>query len=701
MIKKNEEALPENGLLCVNGTDEQGNLTAVYAEANGENNSVVFTVIPNKKIKPPLMIGDEFIGQTVMQKGCYMAKPIVRLKLSDDGTDEIIYGIIQNKENHYYLLPAEKNVRMPYLIDNLQGASEGDFVSAVLCGDRKFKQVRIVKNYGKYDLNKATSALILDKYKIPSVFEAAVRKELQDCPVFDESDRLDMTSVPLVTIDGEDSKDFDDAVWAEKTSLGFNLMVAIADVSFYVRPGSELDREAYKRGNSVYLPNMVVPMLPELLSNDLCSLNPRQRRASIVCLMQIDNEGNLISYDFKRAVIKSAARLTYREVDEALKGNKSPNICPVYKCTVEPVYEAYQALAKARNKRGALNLSTDELKIKTDKNGEIASIKVAEHYEADKIVEEFMVNANVAAALMLKDKKLPVMYRVHDKPVEEKMKDVEPLLNSLGMKTPDFAQLKPEHFNRLISKCIEQGCGAAVNDTVLRVQATAQYTPHNIGHFGLGLSDYVHFTSPIRRYADLLIHRDLVKALEMPEGGGLDDGLTVTTFEDIGTHLCETERRAVNAERNLTARFVSSYLQPSVGQDFEVTVTGMCQSGMFVRIDSLGAEGLIPLRTMPIDYYEVAPGNLEMTSRGRKYRFRLGDKARARLMEASPITGGLIFKYIDDGEGVDYVEKGHRSGLGFKFSKPDKKGKNNRKKRKTAIKKKNLRKTEEKCDGGQ
>ena len=662
--KKKTGILPEHCVLVVKGVGKQGDLVAEPRDKELAGRYSKIFVIENRRIKPVLQEGDEFIGRLILRKGAYFVKPVARTSMSDVPTEKI-YGIIEKKGGKYYLKASEKNIRRDYLLDAVGNGKEGDFVSIALGGDKRFKQAHIVKNFGKFDLNKATASLVLDKYDIPYVFNEKIAKELACCPHFHRQGRLDMTNVPLVTIDGEDAKDFDDAVWAEKTDIGFNLIVAIADVSFYVRPGSELDREVYRRGNSVYLPNMFIPMLPEQLCNGLCSLMPLQPRASIVCLMQIDREGQLKGYEFKRAVIRSAARLTYREVQEALDGEKSENIAPVFNGVVLPLFEAYQALDKARRKRGALDLESSEIKIKVDKKGVIQSIAREETYTSNKIVEEFMIAANVAAALALKKSRLPVMYRVHDLPPEEKLEDIKPLLHNLKLKLPDAGNLKPRHLNKVIELCSKNGYAQGISDMILRLQAQAQYSPHNIGHFGLALKDYVHFTSPIRRYADLLIHRALVRAFEMPDGGALEEGATVSAFEDIGRHLCETERKAVNAERDLTARFVSAYLEPAVGQDFEVKITGMTNAGMFVRIESLGAEGLIPLSSLPDDYYSLVPGNIELAAENSGLVFKLGQKITARLVEASPITGGLIFKYLDPEDGDQYYEKGGRRSFNF------------------------------------
>lgn len=696
--KKNKEfILPETCLLEVSGISKFGDYMAVTVNKEDNPSEHKIYVLDNKKIKPALSIGDKFIAKMQKRKESWFAKPIARTAKADEA-EEIIYGIIIKKEGKYYLRPSEKTNYMDYLLDNTGGAKDGDYVKVALSGSRRFKEARIIKNFGKFDLNKATATLILEKYKIPHEFPETVIKETQNLPHYAKNKREDFTSVPLVTIDGEDAKDFDDAIYAKRMPEGFQLIVAIADVAFYVQSHTALDKEAYKRGNSVYLPNMVVPMLPEILCNGVCSLRPKEERAAIACIMEIDFQGKIKKYEFKRAVIKSAARLTYKEVQDALDGKKNEKVSTIYKSTLQPVFDAYLALNQARQKRGALNLETQELKIKIDKEGNIIGIEKEEHYISHQIVEEFMIAANVCAAKALKKSKLPTMYRIHEKPQEEKLTEIEPLLHNLKLKLPDMPALKPEHFNKIIEKCANQ---EGIGDLILRLQSQARYSPHNIGHFGLGLDDYAHFTSPIRRYADLLIHRALIKAYKMPDGGSLDDSMDTKIYEEIGDHLVETERRAVNAERDITARFVSSYLMPSIENIFEVKVAGISNAGVFVRIENIGAEGLIPMSSLPADNYILSEGNMELRGENEGLSFILGKNIKAKLKEASPITGGLIFRYMDPEYGENYIEKGSRiykspqkfhAKMKSKKTKEKKNKKEAKKIRKNKIKKSNSKK---------
>ena len=644
--KKSSKNCEKTLTLTVTGCGSHGDLIALPHKGKEK-----FYVVGSRRLK--LDIGDEFVGTVYKNSGEMWVKPIAKTKNAAPQNVEVLYGIVDKRGSRYFLKASEKNQHADYLLTDINKAKNGDYVRVELIGNGRFKEANVVKNFGPFDLNKATATLVLEKYDIPYLWNKKIEKEINNLPCFKTDARVDLTNVPLVTIDGDDSKDFDDAIWAEETAVGFNLIVAIADVCFYVQAGTEIDREAYKRGNSVYLPNMVVPMLPEKLSNDLCSLMPEKRRAAIVCFLSIDKNGRMISYDFARAIIRSAARLTYNQVQKVIDGEKTAFLNKI----ITPIYAAYKALSKERCRRGALELETDEIKIKVDKNAKVLSVCAEKTLESHKIIEEFMVIANNAAALALKKSKLPIMFRIHDCPREEKLEEIKPLLEGLQMSLPDAPALKPYHFNKLIEACKKEGYSAGIAEMVLRMQCQAQYSPRNIGHFGLGLSDYVHFTSPIRRYADLLIHRALVKAYGWQEGGALTDDMTVSKFEEKATHLSDTERRAVNAERDITARFISAYLEPAVGEIFDVEISGISTVGIFVRLSAMGAEGLIPMGSLPNDNYDLKTGNMLLEGQRIGLTFSLGEVIKARLLDASPITGGLIFKYIDDEDGEEYAEK--------------------------------------------
>ena len=359
----------------------------------------------------------------------------------------------------------------------------------------------------------------------------------------------------------------------------------------------------------------------------------------------------------------------------------------LFKTVIQPLYEAYFALSKARKKRGTLELDPTEISIKVDNDGHILSLGPAEHFASHEIIEEFMIAANISAAKRLGQTELPIMFRIHEKPLEEKLKDIEPLLHGLHLKLPDYPALQPGHFNHILEECRRHNLGSGINNLVLRLQCQAKYTPENVGHFGLALRDYVHFTSPIRRYADLLIHRALIKGCGMPDGGELESGANVPQFKEIGEHLCNTERTAVQAERDTLSRYLSAYLEPSIGAKFETKITGLTTAGIFVAIDSLGAEGLIPMHTLPSDKYQFSAGGNEMVGAKTGRRFMMGDRLTACLTEASPISGTLAFKLVESTE--DEIRSAGKKQSSPKKSRRKAKQKLSKKERKEKIKQNN------------
>ncbi len=553
-----------------------------------------------------------------------------------------IFGTVFRQNNLCWVTPCDKD-RRPYLLGAVKNLHNNDLVEIEPENGSITPKASLIKNYGQFSVGLLSEILIARRYKIPDIFSQDILKECKNFEDFDKVPRTDLTNLPFVTIDGDDSRDFDDAVYACRHNNGFSLIVAIADVAFYVRPDSKLDSEAYKRGNSVYLPQKVIPMLPEILSNNLCSLNPKVRRPVIACFMEIDRHGTLQSYRFERAVIKSAARLTYKEVEAAIGGHYSNTAKKVFSKAIQPLYEAYHALAENRLKRGALDIESDEIKIKFSTNGDIVGIEKQQNLTANKLIEEFMIAANVAAARFLSESKLPTMYRIHDKPPEEKLTAIKPLLASLKMKLPPYPALRPCHFNKILEICRKKNI-AGIDNLILRLQCQAEYSPHNCGHFGLNLKQYVHFTSPIRRYADLLIHRAILNACNQQKEGVL----SIKAMEQTAEHLCVTERTAAMAEREITSHYISLYLSPLTGVEFDLKISGLSNAGIFVRLEDIGAEGLIPMRTLPRDYYQLLDSDTCLRGVETKLKFRLGDKICAKLLEAAPISGGLIFSWLPD-----------------------------------------------------
>jgi ribonuclease R len=445
-----------------------------------------------------------------------------------------------------------------------------------------------------------------------------------------------------VTIDGSDARDFDDAVWAEpdgdpQNPAGWHLVVAIADVAHYVAPGSALDREAVLRGNSVYFPDRVVPMLPEALSNGLCSLKPDEDRACLAAHLWIDAEGRKQRHRFERAIMRSAARLTYEQVQEARDGGAG---LPLAKDRLDALYRAFAALDRARMARGALELDLTEYRVLLDKAGTPTAIEPRKRLDSHKLIEEFMILANVAAAEELEARRRPSLYRVHDTPDPERLDALRRALSDLGVPGVGLAKgqvVRPALLNRVLTGVAGRPEAPVVNDLVLRAQAQAVYSPANIGHFGLALPRYAHFTSPIRRYADLLVHRAL-----------LDEPQPAERLEATGKHVSATERRATAAERAALDRYRARLFGNRIGELFAGRVSGVQRFGLFVTLIDSGTDGLLPIACLPPDFYRFDRDRMKLTGRHSRRSFGLGDALSVRLAEADPLGGRLVFRLDDD-----------------------------------------------------
>lgn len=531
--------------------------------------------------------------------------------------------------------------------EDAEGLEAGDIVQYTVDHGNHFQFIKVL---GKFDEPRMFSEIAIHNHGIPSHFspEAIHIAEKGRIPAL--GTRTDFRDIPLVTIDGEDARDFDDAVWAEPDSDernkgGWRALVAIADVSYYVRPGSELDREAKERGNSVYFPDRVVPMLPEALSNDMCSLRPNEDRACMAIEMIITSHGKIKSYRVKRGLMRSVARLTYTQVQAAIDGNPDKITGPLLESVITPLHGVYKSLLKARNQRGTLDLDMPERQIVFDAKGRMVDIKLRERYDAHKLIEELMIAANVCAAKTLIAKNWPCMFRVHDKPDPVRVANLRQFLKQYKLQLTKSAAPTPAQYNDILHQIEGRPYSRTVSELVLRSMAQAQYSPNNVGHFGLSLGQYAHFTSPIRRYSDLIVHRSLIAALDLGDGGyekRPDD------LEGIGQHLSETERRAATAEREVTDRYTISYVSSKVGQDFDVAIVGVNRHGLFIEIESSGAEGFVPMRTLNWDYFTFDEANHRLVGRRTKASYQLGQKVRAQLVDAEVQTNSLSFNLIPD-----------------------------------------------------
>jgi len=450
--------------------------------------------------------------------------------------------------------------------------------------------------------------------------------------------------LPIVAIDPADARDHDDAVWAEKTKDGWNAIVAIADVSFYVRPGSELDREARRRGNSVYFPDRVVPMLPEILSADVCSLKAGEDRAALACHLQISPAGELKSWRFSRAVVRIAANIAYEDAQAAIDGTAAH---PLTETALRPLWDCWRVLAKARDRREPLDLDLPERRIVLDETGRILSVAPRERLDAHRLIEDYMIAANVAAAKALEAKKAPVMYRVHEPPSREKLVALKDYLKTLDVPFTLGQVIKPQTFNHVLTRIGEADFREQVMQQVLRTQTQAYYGPANHGHFGLALGSYAHFTSPIRRYADLVVHRALVAAYDLGPGGAIEDD---ASMEKTGTSISQLERRAMEAERETIDRYVAAYLASHVGTVVDARITGVQPFGFFATVEGIGGDGVVFARDLGTEYYRYDEAGQKLVGDDSGDAFSLGMRLQLRLAEANPVSGSLRFE-LPDGKG--------------------------------------------------
>ena len=512
---------------------------------------------------------------------------------------------------------------------------------------------RVAGNFGSAAGPQSVSLICIHSHDIPHEFPAEALDEAARLEPADADRRRDLRAVPLVTIDGEDARDFDDAVWAEADTApdnpgGWKLIVAIADVARYVRPGGPLDREALKRGNSVYFPDRVVPMLPERLSNELCSLRPHEDRACVAAHLTIDSRGRTIRHRFERASMRSAARLTYEQVQQARDGMPDAATAPLLAPVLEPLYGVWAALAAARNARQTLELELPERQIRLDDDGHATDICAAPRYDSHRLIEEFMIAANVAVAEHLAQRNLPCMYRVHEPPSADGLEALRSALRDLGVSMP-ASGLRPSDLNRILKQTAGLPRGRTIHELVLRAQSQAVYSPENRGHFGLALPRYAHFTSPIRRYADLLVHRAIVGGTP----GGARDGLPAGAegaMHDWGARISAAERRAMAAERAAADRYMAEFMKDRIGAAFEATVSGKTRAGLFVTLLENGASGLIPMSLLPDTGFRPAGRKRRAGSSGDGTAVQIGDAVRVRLRDAVPVTGGLLFGPMDDGK---------------------------------------------------
>ncbi|MDB5365014.1 MAG: rnr [Rhodospirillales bacterium] len=650
-------AIQTVGIVEIVKLDDEGGLRARPIEWNGDGPAPLARVATDRRHGlPALGVGDRALAELKRIDGHRWSAKILR-KIDREESTRMV-GVFETTPRGARIRPTDKRARhdLAVLPANTGGAQNGDIVVAEILPATRLglRQGKVIERVGEASDARAISLIVIHSKQIPTVFSEASLAQAKAAEVPDLSGREDVRDIPLVTIDGADARDFDDAVWAEpdpdpKNPGGWHLIVAIADVSHYVQPGSPLDRDASERGNSVYFPDRVVPMLPERLSNGLCSLVPGEPRGCLGFHLWIDAHGNLRGHRLFRGLMRSAARLTYEQVQAARDGRSDDVTGPLLKPVIEPLYGAYRALSDARAKRGTLELELPERKVVLGEDGRVAEIAPRERLDSHKLIEEFMITANVAAAEALEAKHAPCVYRVHDAPDAAKLDALRQFLAGIGadLKLSKGQVIRPKHLTQLLQRAAERPEAELINSLVLRSQAQAAYSPANIGHFGLALPRYAHFTSPIRRYADLLVHRSLVKAYGLGPGGLSENERE--KLEEIATHISATERTAASAERDAIDRYVASFLSDHVGATFPGRINGVTRFGLFVTLDQSGADGLVPIRTLePNDLWIHDEPHHRLVGRRSGRVFRLGDRVLARVVEADPIAGSTLFRLVDD-----------------------------------------------------
>ena len=620
-----------------------------------------------------LGVGDRVLARTEETGRGWTAHPMKVLA----SKHEAVLGVVEiDGSGKGWLAPVDKRIRNSSPIADLGGAVAGQLVLAEPAGKSPRAGVKVTEVLGDPLAPRSYSLIAIHKYGIPHTFadEALAEAELAAKLPLSEERRQDLTDLPIVAIDPADARDHDDAIWAEPLEGGgWRAVVAIADVSFYVRPGGELDREARRRGNSVYFPDRVVPMLPEVLSADVCSLKGGERRAAMACHLVIDPQGRVTEWFFQRAIVRIHEVIAYEEAQRRIDED-------VAEPHLQHLWAAWRALDAARTDRDPLELELPERRVMLDEHGRITEVALRERLDAHRVVEEFMIAANVAAAKALESKASPVVYRIHEPPTREKLVALKDYFGTIG-KTLALGQvITPGLFNRMLKDIADPGEKALVMEAVLRSQTQAYYGPANVGHFGLALGSYAHFTSPIRRYADLLVHRALVDAFgfEQPKpGAGLPPktGLSERDRDDLSRitdAISQTERRAMEAERDTIDRYVAAWLSGRVGEVFPTRITGVAKFGFFATIAGLGGDGLVPISTLGREYFHHDEAARALVGADSGTRYAIGDMLELRLAEANPLTGALKFEIPDsDGSAVEprgsrVDEKGGRKPGGFR-----------------------------------
>ncbi len=651
-------SLPDTGVCEVVEKDVDGELWVKWGKID-DKKSPLARLAPLKKsvAQTPPAMGDRIFARFEKTSDGWVAHLI---KILDQGAPKIV-GVVRKGRKEIRLESVNRKTKENYTLTGpgLDALEDGDVVvAAPVGGITRYgpKPARVVEVIGKEDEPKVASIMAIHSHGLPIGFTSDTELEAKSAKAPGLGKRTDLRDLPFVTIDPNDAKDHDDAVYAHKDDTegnegGWVVWVAIADVAHYVTPNSSLDREARDKGNSTYFPDRVEPMLPHVLSSGLCSLQEGENRATLAVRMVFNAEGKKISHTFVRGLMRSAAKLSYEQAQAAIDGTPDDKTGPILETLLKPLWEAHACLTRGRNIRQPLHINSPERKITLDAEGRVIGIEPRQSLDAMQLIEEMMIQANVSAAETLEKHKTPLIYRVHEAPSLEKIGNLADFLATLGIPWTKGEPPRTDRFNKLLDGAKDGPNAEIINEVVLRTQMQAHYSPENYGHFGLNLDHYGHFTSPIRRYADLVVHRGLIRALKLG-----DDGLTdyeIKTLKDTAEHITATERRSMQAEREAIERYIAAFLHDKVGATFTGRIVGVTRFGLFVKLLDTGADGIIPMTSLKDDYFVHDDVSHALVGERTGVRWRLGAKIEVELMEAMPVTGGLVFKALSEPEAPD------------------------------------------------
>ncbi len=655
-------ALPPVGVVDVVERDNDGEMYVRLVDAAADAPRALLVPDKTGQAGPAPGMGDRMLVKFERGPDGWEARMVKKL---DVGTNRVL-GVIRKSNKETRVEPVDRRSKDVLIIpQGLAGdLRDGDLVLASIeKSENRYgpKRGKILENVGREDDPRAASLIAIHAHGVPTGFSEAVEREAEAVELPTLKGRDDLRDIPFVTIDPADARDHDDAVYAmrdddPKNDGGWIVWVAIADVAAYVKGGSSLDREARAKGNSTYFPDRVEPMLPERLSNGLCSLKEGENRATLAVRMVFDKDGKKTGHKFHRGLMRSHAKLSYEQAQSAIDGVENgggtdDTTGPIMEAILYPLWNAYHTMLKGRLKRSPLAIESPERRILMAPDGGIAAIVPRKSLEAHRLIEEMMIQANVCAAETLESKKTPLIYRVHETPSQEKIFNLADFLSTIAKPWNKGEAPTTKRFNKLLDETRDGPHAEVVNEVVLRSQMQAIYSPDNVGHFGLNLDRYAHFTSPIRRYSDLIVHRGLIRALKLG-----NDGLTdreIAELQTIAEQVTATERRSMAAERDAMDRYVAAFLEDRVGATFEGRITGVTRFGLFVRLDETGADGLVPVSSLGNEYFTHDDRAHALVGERSGQRFTLGRRVEVKLKEATPITGGLLFEMLSDPEPRD------------------------------------------------